>query len=128
MDSQDLVVRQPPQIGGFEDTQEELDWYGSNPEGIDRNGPPPQSSDDDMALLQDDSDPSDGEWSRPIYSDASRSPLPSSNTLSTSHHPPVKRKATTSLDKQEVAKKGIKRSKHTLAVASEVASTMGLGG
>lgn len=29
-------MRQPPQYGGFEDTQEELDWYGNNPEGIDR--------------------------------------------------------------------------------------------
>ena len=36
MTSQGLVVRQPPQYGGFEDTEEEHDWYGSNPEGIDR--------------------------------------------------------------------------------------------
>ncbi len=39
MTSQGLVVRQP-QYGGFEDTQEELDWYGSNPEGIDRDRTP----------------------------------------------------------------------------------------
>ena len=75
---QDLVVRQPPQIGGFEDTQKAIDWYSSNPEEIDRDAPPPPSSDDDMALLQkeeeDESNPSDGEWSRGTYSDASRSP------------------------------------------------------
>ena len=29
-------VRQPSQYGGFEDTQEELDWYGNNLESIDR--------------------------------------------------------------------------------------------
>ena len=40
MTSQGLVVRQPPQYSGFEDTQEELDWYGSNPKGIDRDRTP----------------------------------------------------------------------------------------
>ena len=40
MTSQELVVRQPPQYGTFENTQEELDWYGSNPEGIDRDRTP----------------------------------------------------------------------------------------
>ena len=63
MTSQERVVRRPPQYGGFENTQEELDWYGSNPEGIDRDRPPPEVlSEDDMALLQkeeDKSDPSD---------------------------------------------------------------------
>lgn len=39
MTSQELVIRQPPQYGGFEDIQEELDWYGSNPEGVDREHP-----------------------------------------------------------------------------------------
>ena len=34
------VIRQPPQVGGFEDTQEELAWYGGNPEGIDRDRTP----------------------------------------------------------------------------------------
>ncbi len=73
MTSQDRVVR--PHCGGFEDTQEELDWYGSNLEGIDWDRPPPESE-DAMALLQkDESDLSDTEWSRGTYSDTSRSPL-----------------------------------------------------
>ena len=130
MDSQDLVVRQPPQIGGFEDTQEELDWYGSNPEGIDRNRIPDASySDEDMALNQeqDDSDPSDGEWSQPTYSNASRSPSPTlKSLLPPSHHPSRKRKASVLLDEDEKKepRKGTKRSKPTPAIGSEVASTM----
>ena len=62
--SQDLVVRQPPQIEGFEDTQEERDWYGSNPEGIDRDRTSDALySDEDMGLNQeeDNSDPSNRE-------------------------------------------------------------------
>ena len=38
--SQDRFVRNPPQYGTFEDTHEELDWYGSNPEGVDRDRTP----------------------------------------------------------------------------------------
>ena len=34
------LVLQPPQYGGFEDTQKELDWYGNNPECIDRDRTP----------------------------------------------------------------------------------------
>lgn len=61
--SQDLVVRQPPQYGAFEDTQEELDWYGSNPEGIDRDRTPEAEYSDEIVPLvpeEEDSD-SDGE-------------------------------------------------------------------
>ena len=83
-----------------------------------------------MALLQqeeeeeDKSDPSDGEWSRSTYSDASRSPSSPPNVLPTSHHPAVKRKASSSLDKQNEPRKGTKRSKPTPVVPPEVASTM----
>ena len=31
---------QPSSYGTFEVTQEELDWYGSNPEGVDRDRTP----------------------------------------------------------------------------------------
>ena len=80
--SQDRFVRNPPQYGTFEDTQEELDWYGSNPEDVDRDRTPDAVSlDKFMALNQeqeDESDPSNDERSRGTYSDASRSPsLPS---------------------------------------------------
>ena len=53
-----------------------------------------------MALLQekDESDPSNAEWSRGTYSDASRSPSPSFNTLSTFYYPSVKRKVSISLN------------------------------
>ena len=53
-----------------------------------------------MALLQekDKSDPSDVEWSRGTYSNASRSPSPPFNTLPTFYHPPIKRKASVSLN------------------------------
>ncbi|KAF6223168.1 hypothetical protein HO173_013243 [Letharia columbiana] len=123
MTSQERVVRQPPQYGGFEDTQEELDWYGSNPEGIDRDRPLPEVlSEDDMALLQekDESDPSDAEWSRGTYSDASRSPSPPFNTLPIFYHPPIKRKASVSLDKQKEPRKGTKRSKLAPVIPSKV--------
>ena len=36
MTSQERVIRNPPQYRAFEDIQEELDWYGSNLENIDR--------------------------------------------------------------------------------------------
>ena len=80
-----------------------------------------------MTLLQegeDDSDFSNGQWSQSTYSDVSRSPSPPSNTLSTSHYPPVKRKTTTSLDKHKDAKKGTKRSKPTTAIAPAIALIM----
>ena len=32
----------------FEDTQDELDWYGSNPEGIDRDRVPEVTDDDEI--------------------------------------------------------------------------------
>ena len=58
------LVRQPPQYGGFEDTQEELDWYNSNPEGIDRDRTPEaEYSDEFLPLKEEDSGSSDGEWS-----------------------------------------------------------------
>ena len=79
-----------------------------------------------MALPQekDESDPSDAEWSRGTYSDASRSPSPLFNTLPTSYHPSIKRKASISLDKQKEPRKGIKRSKLAPMMPSEVASTI----
>ena len=64
MTSQDRVVRQPPQIPGFEDTQEELDWYGSNPKGIDRDRTSDTVYFDEYMTLnqeEDNSDSSDGE-------------------------------------------------------------------
>ena len=51
MTSQGLVVRQPPLYGGFEDTQEELDWYGSNPEGIDRDRTPEAMYPDEVIVV-----------------------------------------------------------------------------
>ena len=115
MTSQELVVRQPPQYGDFEDTQEELDWYGSNSEGIDRDRTPKAFySDDDgppMAPEVKDSDPSDEEWSQSTYSDASRSPSPPLKSISTSHHPAIKRKASTPLDSQKEPQIGTKRRK-----------------
>ena len=127
--SQDRIVRQPPQIGGFEDTQEELDWYGSNPEGIDRSASLDAYLDEDMALNQeeDDSDPSDGEWSRSTYSDASRSPSPLLKpSLPLSHHPSHKRKASAPLngDEKKKPRKGTKRSKPAPPLTPEVASTL----
>ena len=101
MTSQDRFVRQPPQIGGFEDTQEELAWYGSNPEGIDRDRTP-----------------------EPFYSDASRSPSLPLKSLPTSLHPPLKRKASTPLDKWKEPRKGTKRIKSPPPMTSEVASTI----
>lgn len=80
-----------------------------------------------MILMQegeDDSDFSNGQWSQSTYSDVSGSPSPPSNTLPTSHYPPVKRKATISLDKQKDAKKGTTRIKPTTAIAPEIALIM----
>ena len=54
--SYDRVVRQPPQVGGFEDTQEELDWYGNNSEGIERDRTPEYYSDEAIPLEDNDSD------------------------------------------------------------------------
>ena len=54
--SYDRVVRQPPQYGTFEDTQEELDWYGSNPEEIDRNRISEAVYSDDFTPEQEDED------------------------------------------------------------------------
>ncbi|KAF6238725.1 hypothetical protein HO173_003231 [Letharia columbiana] len=118
------LVRQPPQYGGFEDTQEELDWYGSNPEGIDRDRTPEaEYSDEFLPLKEEDSGSSDGEWSRPTYSDASRSPSPPSKpSTSPSSH---KRKASTSLDeRKEHPRKGSKRGKPAPVIPPELASTM----
>ena len=98
MTSQERVVRQSPQYGGFEDTQEELDWYGSNPEGIDRDRTPPTIDSDDSlpaVVREHDSNSSESEWSRPTYSDASRSPSPTLKPLPTSRHPAVKMQSMT---------------------------------
>ena len=62
--SSPLRVRQPPQYGGFEDTQEELDWYGNNLEGIDRDRSPKLKLSDDefLSLIQEENnDDSDNE-------------------------------------------------------------------
>ena len=78
MASQDRVVRQSPQISGFEDTSEKLNWYGSNSEGIDRERTPDAMYFDEFFALdqeEHDSDPNNGEWSQPTYSDASRQSL-----------------------------------------------------
>lgn len=96
------VLRNPPQIGTFEDTHEELDWYGSNPEGIDRDRTPEAVYSDDIVPLvpEEEDSGSDGEWSRPTYSDASRSPSPrpeGSTSLPPSLHPPLERKASAPL-------------------------------
>ena len=49
--SSPLRVRQPAQYGGFEDTREELDWYGSNPEGVDRDRSPEPYFSDELLLI-----------------------------------------------------------------------------
>lgn len=65
MTLQERVIRNPPQYGAFEDIQEELDWYGSNPENIDRDRTPQPfySNDNGLPMTQkiENSDPSDGE-------------------------------------------------------------------
>ena len=119
MTSQDLVVRQPPQYGGFEDTQE-LEWYGSNPEGIDRRTPEAMYPDEILDIVtKEEEDDSDGEWSRPTYSDASRSPSPTSSL-----HPPPSRKRKASDNDVVAARKGSKRSKPVPVISSEAVSTM----
>ena len=124
MTSQELVVRQPPQYGTFEDTREELEWYGSNPEGIDRDRTPEAMYPDEVLDVawkeEDDDNDSEGEWSRPTYSDASRSPSPSL------HPPPsLKRKAPEASDDDIVApRKGSKRSKPVPVMSSDAVSTM----
>lgn len=134
MTSQELVVRQPPQYGAFEDTQEELEWYGSNPEGIDRDRTPKTIYPDEILDVawkeEDDDNDSEGEWSRPTYSDASRStsPKPSSPLHPPpSRHPPpsLKRKAPEASDDDDVVapRKGSKRSKPVLVMSSEAVST-----
>jgi hypothetical protein len=129
MTSQDLVVRQPPQYGGFEDTQEELEWYGSNPEGIDRRTPEAMYPDEILDIVtKEEEDDSDGEWSRPTYSDASRSPSPTSSLHPppppTSLHPPPSRKRKASDNDVVAARKGSKRSKPVPVISSEAVSTM----
>ena len=120
-------LRNPPQYGTFEDTQEERDCYGSNPEGIDRDRTPEAMYSDEIVPLvpEEEDSGSEGEWSRPTYSDASRSPSPlpeGSTSLPPSLHPPVKRKASAPLDKEH--RKGTKRSKPTPLVEPELASTI----
>ncbi len=83
--------------------------------------------DEFMALNQeqeDESDPSDDEWSRGTYSDASWSPSPPLKTLPTSHHPALKRKASTSLDEQKEPRRGTRRSKAAPLIPPKVVSTM----
>ena len=115
-----------PQYGGFEDTQEELEWYGSNPEGIDRDRTPEAMYPDEVLDVawkeeDDDNDDSDGEWSRPTYSDASRSPSPKPSL----HPPPsLKRKASDDIVAPRKARKGSKRSKPVPIWSSEAVSTM----
>lgn len=119
--SQDLFVRQPPPNGRFEDTQDEIDWYGSNPEGIDRDRTPEAKYIDEVIPLvpEEDSD-SEGEWSRPTYSDASRSPSPPPKPFTF-----LKRKASDSLSNDEATheqkppRKGTKRSKQAPVVTPE---------
>ena len=123
--SSPLCVRQPPQYGTFEDTKEELDWYGSNPEGIDRNRTPPTDYlDEILPFVQEEDSDSDGKWSRPTYSDASRSPLPSKPSSSLL---PLKRKTSSaSLDEQKErpGRKGTKRAKLAPVADPELASTI----
>ena len=118
--SQDRVVRQPPPNGYFEDTQSEIDWYGSNPEGIDRDRTPEaEYSDEAIPVVSEEDSDSEGEWSRPTYSDASRSPSPMSPKLesvppSSTSSSTRKRKAESSLDAsvdQKKPRKGTKRRK-----------------
>ena len=121
MTSQELVVRQPPQYGGFEDTQEELDWYGSNPEGIDRRTPEAMYPDEVLDVVaKEDEEVSDGEWSRPTYSDASRSPSPRPSSSA----PSLKRKASGDVVAPKKARKGSKRSKPVPTMSPEAVSTI----
>ena len=102
-----------------------MDWYGSNPEGIDRDR---KFSDDDFLPLmqEEDNNDSDGEWSRATYSDASRSSSPKSIAPPSSSF--LKRKAETSLDAsidQKESRKGTKRRKARAEVAvSRLRSTI----
>ena len=83
--SYNRVVRQPSHYKTFKDTQKKLDWYGSNPEGINRNRTSEAVySDDFLAPEQEDKDSelSEDEWSRPTYSNVFRSPLLESSASS----------------------------------------------
>ena len=123
----DRVVRQPPQYGGFENIQSEIDRCGSDLEGLDRDRILDAVDSDNFMPLdkeKEDSESRNSEWSRPMYSDASRSPSPALRTLLPSHHPSLKRKASTSLDEERAPRKGTKRSKSALLIPPEVASTM----
>ncbi len=122
--SSPLRVHQPSQYGGFEDTQEELDWYGSNPEGIDRDrSPKTEFSDNEfLPLIQkEDNNDSDDEWSRATYSDASRSSSPPPKSSVPASSSSLKRKAETSLDTSIDRKKSRKRTKRRKTRADEVA-------
>ena len=77
-----------------------------------------------MAQEVEDSDPSGGEWSQPTYSDASGSPSPPLKFIPTSHHPAVKRKASTPLDSENEPRIGTKRCKVAPPITPEVASTI----
>lgn len=111
-----------------------MEWYSSNPEGIDRDRTPEAMYLDEVIDVawkeEDDDNDSEGEWSRPIYSDASRSPsLKPSSFL---HPPPsrylfpsLKRKAPEASDDDVVApRKGSKRSKSVPVMSSEAVSIM----
>lgn len=78
---------------------------------------------------EDDSDPSDGEWSQPTYSNASRSPSPTLKSfLPLSYYPSRKCKASAppNDEKKKEPRKGTKRSKPVPLLTPKVASTPGL--
>ena len=77
-----------------------------------------------MAQEVEDSHPSDGEWSQPTCSDASRSPSPPLKSIPTSHDLSVKRKASTPLDNKNEPRIDTKRCKVAPPNSPEVASTI----
>ena len=77
-----------------------------------------------MTQEVEESDPSDGEWNQPTYSDASRSPSPTLKSIPTSHHPAIRRKASTPLDERKESRMGTKRCKVAPPISLEVALTI----
>ena len=116
-----------------------MDWYGSNLKGIDRDRTPeavyPDEVLDVVAREEDEEEEnSDGEWSRPTCSDASRSPSPKpSSSLPPSTHllsplpplpPLLKRKASGNIVAPRKVRKGSKRSKPVPIIFPETISIM----
>ncbi len=118
-----LKVVPPSRSPAPSDTQKKRDWYGSNPEGIDRDPTlEPCYSDELLPVVDGEDSDSDGEWSRATYSDASRSPSPSKPFRPP---PSLKPKVIASLeDRKDQSRKGIKWSKSAPSITPKQTSTI----